>query len=104
MCDYCGGVLIEIGGELVCINCFDLDELEMYKLNAIKKLADGLKVRRKPWRPKTKHVFMEENGNTYLAQKLNDPHAQEINLNCEPEGEWEVWNEVKKPRPPGANR
>ena len=62
----------------------------MNKLKAIKKLTMGIKVRRKPWRPKTKHVFMEEDGNTYLAQKINDPDAQPINLNCEPENDWEI--------------
>jgi len=28
ICDYCGSVLIEVGGELVCINCGDIDEME----------------------------------------------------------------------------
>ena len=28
VCDYCGGVMIEIGGEYVCITCWDLDEME----------------------------------------------------------------------------
>ena len=27
-CDYCGGVLIEIGGELVCLRCTDFEDEE----------------------------------------------------------------------------
>jgi len=60
------------------------------KLKAIDKLVDGLKVRLKGWFPETKHVFMEENGNTYVALRINDPNAKLINLNYQPEFEWEL--------------
>lgn len=62
----------------------------MNKLKAIDKLVDGLKLRRTIWLPKTKHVFMEEDGNTYVAKYINDPNAQFIDLNYEPEFDWEV--------------
>lgn len=62
----------------------------MNKLDAIDKLVDGFKLRLKSWRPKTKHVFMEESGNTYLAQRINDPDARFIDLNYEAEDGWEL--------------
>lgn len=62
----------------------------MNKLKAIDKLVDGLKVRLTSWTPPTRHVFMEENGNTYIAERINDPKAKLINLNYYPEYEWEV--------------
>jgi hypothetical protein len=62
----------------------------MGKLQAIDNLVDGLKVRRTNWMPKTKHVFMEEDGNTYLAQRINDPNAKDICLNRYPEDGWEI--------------
>lgn len=27
-CDYCGGVLIEIDGELICLHCDEINDLE----------------------------------------------------------------------------
>jgi hypothetical protein len=62
----------------------------MGKLEAIDKLVDGLKVRQRGWRPKTKHVFMEEDGMVYIARYVNDPDAKEINLNRQPEDRWEL--------------
>jgi len=62
----------------------------MNKLKAIDKLVGGLKVRREVWDPKTKHVFMEEDGNTYVAKYINDPDAQMIDLNYECSNGWEV--------------
>ena len=53
-------------------------------------MTEGLKVRRKYWLPKTRHVFMEEDGMIYVAYFINDPDAQTIDLNCEPEDDWEV--------------
>lgn len=66
-------------------------ERPMNKLKAIKRLVEGLKMRLKDWTPKTKHVFMEEDGNTYVAQRLNDPDAKEIHMNCQLEYDWEVY-------------
>ena len=50
----------------------------------------GLKVRRKYWLPKTRHVFMEEDGMIYVAYFINDPDAQTIDLNYEQEDGWEI--------------
>jgi uncharacterized protein (DUF736 family) len=62
------------------------------KLDAIQKLIDGHKVRRKSW-DADMHIFMEESGNTYLALRINDPNAVDICLNLFPEDGWEVWVE-----------
>jgi len=35
---------------------------------------------------------MEENGNTYVALRVNDPHAKLINLNYCPEYEWQIFH------------
>lgn len=63
----------------------------MNKLKAISKLVDGHKVRRKSWIPTTKHLFMEEDGNVYLAQRVNDPDAMPFDLNCEASEDWEIY-------------
>jgi hypothetical protein len=62
----------------------------MDKLKAIKKLVDGHKLRKKKWIPKTKHLFMEEDGMIILAQEINDPDAMPFDLNCETAEDWEI--------------
>jgi hypothetical protein len=65
----------------------------MNKLKAISKLVDGHKLRRKVWRLKTAFIFMEEDGKTYLAQRVNDPYPKPICLNKYPEDDWEILKE-----------
>ena len=62
----------------------------MGKLEAIDKLCEGHKLRLKKWDPPTKHIFMEESGNTYLAKRINDPNAKSVCLNRYPEDDWEI--------------
>lgn len=33
---------------------------------------------------------MEEDGNTYLAEDINDPDAKLIDMNCEQEDDWQI--------------